>query len=88
MCLLKLLWYFLYLCWDEPNLAHLGRIESAQQFCLLTASGKHRIPLGDRSAFSDGLQYPLAKHVYRSRIRALLCRMTLYAGTLFADNVV
>ena len=37
------------------NLAHLGCVESAQQSCLLIASGKHRIPLGDRSAFSDGL---------------------------------
>ena len=66
------------------NLAHLGCVESAQQFCLLTASGKHRIPLGDRSAFSDGLQYSLAMHVYRSRIKALLCRMTICAETLFA----
>ena len=39
-------------------------------------------PLGDRSAFSDCLQYSLAMHVYRSRIRILLCFVTLCAGNL------
>ena len=38
------------------NLAFLGCVESARQFYLLIASRNHRIPLDDRSDFSDDLQ--------------------------------
>ena len=48
MCLLKLLWYFLYLCWDEPHLAPFIRSEWPVMFWTTRALTMQRYQNGHR----------------------------------------